>query len=126
MKKVFLFLSILAFLGSNIWAMEACRKRAHLRINHDEKSENVQRLPAKPFVQVEDVNNSLFLTFQCSLANADIVITDKNGNEVVNEQQTLIYEGKVIAISPSDGYPYAIEITSSTVDIIGEVVLMEE
>ena len=76
-------------------------------------------------MQAEDIDDCLYLTFRFSLNDADITIIDKYGNEVVKEQKSLIYEGRVITIPQSDGYPYSFEITSPTVDIEGEVVLEE-
>lgn len=81
------------------------------------------RSPFNPTIQVNEVNGILLLTFQYSLDDADITIIDKNGNEVMHEQQTVIYEGRVVSIPEAGGYPYSVEIKSSTVDVQGEIIL---
>lgn len=66
------------------------------------------------------------LTFSFSLEKADILIKDKEGHPIVEEPQTLIYEGKEIFISDAEDYPYTITITSPLVQMEGEIVLEEE
>lgn len=114
-----LFLVSLSFFGE---ASEHHRKKPSVRCT----IENCKRRSLfTPSVQAEDINDCLYLTFQFSLDDTDITILDKDGNEVINEKQTLIYDGRVIAIPQSDGYPYSIEIVSPTVEIQGEIVLEE-
>lgn len=88
--------------------------------------EGMIRSPFTPVVQTNDIDNCLLLTFQFSLDDADISIRDKDGHEIINEQRTAIYEGKTVSVSKADSYPYYIEIVSPTVDIQGEVILLEE
>lgn len=122
MKAKFALMLFLVLLGLEGFASERPKKKPHVRCKVDHKT-IMKRSFFEPSVQAEDINDCLYLTFQFSLHDTDITIKDKNGNEVVNEQQTLIYEGRVIAIPQSDDYPYSIEITSPTVEIQGEIVL---
>lgn len=73
----------------------------------------------------ETNNNSILLTFQFSLNNTDIIIKDCNGNNIDSEQGTFIYYGKTVSIENTDSYPYFIEITSPTIDILGKIILEE-
>lgn len=123
MKVKLLLMLFLISLCLSAFALEKREKRAQLHIIHNKKRTTIRRLPSLPLAYVEDMNDCLYITFQRSLKNVDFIITDKNGNEVVNEQQTFIYEGRVIVIPQSDDYPYSIEITSPTVEIQGEIVL---
>jgi phosphoglycerate dehydrogenase-like enzyme len=72
------------------------------------------------------LDNCLQILFQFPLHESDITVADKNGNIVINEQQTSIYEGKTLYIYTPEDYPYTIEITSPAVDITGEITLEEE
>lgn len=121
MKAKLLLALFLVSLGLGAFASEHHKKKPHARYNVKEKV--ATRAPFKPSIQAEDINDCLYLTFQFSLNEADIIILDRNGNEVVKEQQTIIYEGRTISIPETDGYPYSIEITSPTVDIQGEIIL---
>ena len=69
----------------------------------------------------DEVDNTLIITFQSSLEEADIYVTDKNGKTVISETQTSIYEGKTVSIPVPETYPYTIEVTSPAMDITGEI-----
>ena len=69
---------------------------------------------------------SYYLYSLFPLHESDITVADKNGNIVINEQQTSIYESKALYIYTPEDYPYTIEITSPAVDITGEITLEEE
>lgn len=125
MKAKFLFMLFLVSLCSGAFAAEHRKKtaRVHIKIVG---ARVLTRTPFEPFMQAEDINDCLYLTFQFSLQDADITIIDKEGNEVIKEQQTIIYEGRIISIPMANDYPYSVEITSPVVEILGEVVLDEE
>jgi len=53
-------------------------------------------------------------------------VTDKNGNVVIEENQTNLYEGKALYVHSSKAYPYTLVLTSPAVDITGEITLEEE
>lgn len=122
MKLKLLLILCLVSLGTRIVATEYHKKIVRLQ-NRTKEGSAMTRAPSKLAMQAEDINDCLYLTFRFSLNDADITIIDKYGNEVVKEQKSLIYEGRVITIPQSDGYPYSFEITSSTVNIEGEIVL---
>lgn len=122
MKAKLLLTLFLVSLSFGCYASEHPKKKPHAYCKTQEKTVKTRSLFI-PSVQAEDINDCLYLTFRFSLDNADITILDKDGNEVVKEEQTLLYEGRVIAIPQSDAYPYSIEIISPTVTIQGEIVL---
>lgn len=119
-KLVFILLLVFSF-SLSVFATHHKRNAKFKQKNRREHVMN--RSPFNPTIQVNEVNGILLLTFQYSLDDADITIIDKNGNEVMHEQQTVIYEGRVVSIPEADGYPYSVEITSPIVDIQGEIVL---
>lgn len=120
-KLVFILLLVFSF-SLSVFATHH-KRNAKYKLR---KAESVMtRSPFNPTIQVNEVNGILLLTFQYSLDDADITIIDKNGNEVMHEQQTVIYEGQVVSIPEAGGYPYSVEITSPIVDIQGEIVLEE-
>lgn len=69
----------------------------------------------------DEVDENLTITFQSALEEADITVTDKDGNVVVSEFKTSIYEGKTVSVPNSDSYPYLVEITSPRLDIEAEI-----
>lgn len=119
-KLVFILLLVFSF-SLSVFAIH--HKRNARFKQKDRREHTMSRSPFSPIIQVDEVNGILLLTFQYSLDDADITITDKNGNEVMHEQQTVIYEGRVVSILEADGYPYSVEIISPTVVIRGEIVL---
>jgi len=102
------------------------RKNVLLRNVIEIMRQNKTRTLINYDINVSDDGNNLQILFQFPLSDADITVTDKNGNIVINERQTLIYEGQMLYVYNSDNYPYNIEITSPTIDITGEIVLEEE
>lgn len=81
------------------------------------------RSPLMFDIAVTEVNNCLEINFCGYLTDVDIVITDANNSLVYQEYNGSIYNGKTIYINPADGYPYDIEITSSTINIKGIIYL---
>lgn len=124
MKAKLLLMLFWVSLGLGVSASEHHKKKPRVRNNAVNRAIMVKSI-FDPSIQAEDINDCLYLTFQFSLQDADITIIDKDGNEVIKEQQTIIYEGRIISIPMADAYPYSIEITSPTVDIEGEIVLEE-
>lgn len=119
-KLVFILLLVFSF-SLSVFAIH--HKRNARFKQKDRREHTMSRSPFNPTIQVDEVNGILLLTFQYSLDDADITIIDKNGNEVMHEQQTVIYEGRVVSILEADGYPYSVEIISPTVDVQGEIIL---
>ena len=80
--------------------------------------------PAAPYfcsLTADETDNNLAITFQFPLEEADITVTDKDGNIVVSELNSSIYEGKTVYVPNSDSYPYLVEITSPYLDIEVEI-----
>ena len=70
------------------------------------------RIPIDYTIDVSNNDNCPQILFQFPLHESDITVADKNGNIVINEQQTSIYESKALYIYTPEDYPYTIEITS--------------
>ncbi|WP_455673323.1 hypothetical protein [Phocaeicola sp.] len=119
-------LLMLLFISFSVCSSVAnhCRKKTKIKVELIHKNK-MHRTPFAPAMEANDIDNCLLLTFQFSLDDADISIRDKDGHEIINEQRTAIYEGKTVSVSKADSYPYYIEIVSPTVDIQGEVILLE-
>lgn len=79
--------------------------------------------PMRFHAYVEEVNGVLQLSFLGNYSDVNIVITDAEETEVYQETNGTIYDGKVINITPADSYPYDVEITSSSINIIGVIYL---
>lgn len=118
-------LLLMLFLVSLSLGAFASERRKRLRVCSKVQNKVMTRIPFETSIQAEDINDRLYLTFQFSLNGVHIVILDGEGNEVLKEQQTIIYEGRTIFISNADSYPYSIEIISPTVNILGEIALEE-
>lgn len=119
-KLLFLLLSVLFVLPTN--AIPHVKHKYRVKCNaYIYRSKAVTRSPLEFNLSADETDNSLIITFQSSLNEADIIVTDKNGNTVALEPQTSIYEGKIISIPNPNNYPYQIEITSPTLDIKGEI-----
>lgn len=124
MKAKLLLVLFLVSLGLGAFASEHHKKKPRAQSKVEYRTART-RVPFDPSMLAEDINNCLYLTFQFSLDDADITIMDRNGKEVVKEQQTIIHEGRTISIPETDGYPYSVEITSPIVAIQGEITLEE-
>lgn len=79
--------------------------------------------PLRFNISVEELNGILAIRFIGNLLNVNIEITDGDGSVVYQEANGSIYDGKTIYITPADGYPYDVEITSSSINIIGVIYL---
>ena len=73
-------------------------------------------------ISVESVNNTLSIMFTGYLPDADITVTDANGNIVIQQSLVTISSGTIFYVSPDDSYPYDIVITSPTLDIVGQII----
>ena len=72
---------------------------------------------------VEEIDGILQLSLLGNYSDVNIEITDADGSVVYQETNGTIYDGKVIYITPADGYPYDVTITSSSINIIGVIYL---
>ncbi|WP_044266397.1 DUF3244 domain-containing protein [Bacteroides timonensis] len=119
-KVLLILLSVLFIIPVNAMPYKRHRHKvkAHI-ISFQEKA--TTRSPLFFNLTADEVDNTLIITFQSSLEEADIYVTDKNGKTVISETQTSIYEGKTVSIPVPETYPYTIEITSPAMDITGEI-----
>lgn len=123
-KFLFILLSVLFIIPTDAATVKKgkSRSRIHsLTIEHRKTTRSFLEFD----MTVEDKENTLIVLFQSSLPDAEITITDKDGNVVAHEPLTFIYEGKVLHIYTPNAYPYAIEIISPTMDVTGEIVQEE-
>lgn len=92
--------------------------QAHIISSH---SKAISRSPLFFNLTADEADDNLTITFQSALEEADITVTDKNGNVVATEFKSSIYEGKTVCVPNSDSYPYLVEITSPRLDIEAEI-----
>ena len=92
-----LFLSLLLILPMSA---ETTSKTKKLIIYKTLKEKMVTRTPSTFDVHVEEVNNTLQIVFTGTLPDAEIRLTDKNGDTVINESPTLIYDGMTLCTYP--------------------------
>ena len=90
-----LFLSLLLILPMSA---ETTSKTKKLIIYKTLKEKMVTRTPSTFDVHVEEVNNTLQIVFTGTLPDAEIRLTDKNGDTVINESPTLIYDGMTLYV----------------------------
>ncbi len=118
-----LFLSLLLILPMSLQATNKKRKVILRNVTTQETA--VTRTPSTFDVHVEEVNNTLQIVFTGILPDAEIRLTDKNGDTVINESPTLIYDGMTLYVHTPSGYPYLLEVESPTLELTGEIVLEE-
>ncbi len=128
MKTKLLLILLTAFFTTSINAAANETRKRNIKFQTKEIrcKKKVSRSLLNYGIDVNDNSYILQILFNFPLSYANIHIEDKNGNTIINEHQTLIQEGRIIYIYSPDAYPYTLEITSSTVDTIGEITLEEE
>lgn len=117
-----LFLSLLLILPMSA---ETTSKTKKLIIFKTLNKQLVTRTPSTFDVHVEEVNNTLQIVFTGTLPDAEIRLTDKNGDTVINESPTLIYDGMTLYVHTPTGYPYLLEVESPALELTGEIVAEE-
>lgn len=87
------------------------------------KSKRLERSIFLPIVEVNQTGNTLLLSFEFCLDDANITIEDKNG-AVIYQQHDNINDGMTISIEAIDevSCPLSIKIISPTTLIEGEIV----
>lgn len=108
----------------NAMPLKKHRHKVQVKIIHSH-SKAVSRSLLAFHLTADETDNSLIITFQASLKEANIIVTDKNGKPIVSESKVSIYEGKTVDIYSPESDFYTIEITSPTIDITGEITLEE-
>lgn len=91
-------------------------------IEEDEKSPTRSPIVYGIDMSVASVNNTLSIMFTGYLPDADITVTDANGNIVIQQTLVTISTGTTLYVSPDDSYPYDIMITSPTLDVVGQII----
>lgn len=81
----------------------------------------VTRVPIDYNIEVTEGENYLQILFLFPLQDANITVTDCNGNVIIENHQVNSQEGKALYLYTPQAYPYALELTSSLVDIKGEI-----
>lgn len=123
-KVLFILLSVLFIIPVN--AMPHKRHRHKVKVHTISFLEKaITRSPLFFNLTADEIDDNLTITFQSALEEADITVTDKNGNTVVSELKSSIYEGKIVNIYAPESDFYTIDITSPTVDITAEITLNE-
>lgn len=123
-KVLFILLSVLFIIPMNAMPYKRHRHKVKIKIiNLQEKATN--RSPLFFDLTADETDDNLIITFQSVLEEADITVTDKNGNVVATEFKTSIYEGKTVNIPAPKTDFYTVEITSPTIDVTGEITLEE-
>ena len=92
--KLFMILLVVLFIVPISGAVNKPRKRPVLLRKHETRKNVLPRIPIDYTIDVSNNDNCLQILFQFPLHESDITVADKNGNIVINEQQTSIYEGK--------------------------------
>lgn len=122
MKVKFLFILLSALLILPVSATTNSKRKGKSRLHCQIIKQFATRSLLDFKIEVQDEDDTLILLFQSPLPNAEITITDKDGNIVVYEPQTTICKGKTLFIYTPNTYPYKLKITSPTMEITGEIV----
>lgn len=97
-------------------------KRKSTRFNFASCNDKlVTRVPIDYNIEVTEGENYLQILFLFPLQDANITVTDCNGNVIIENHQVNSQEGKALYLYTPQAYPYALELTSSLVDIKGEI-----
>lgn len=123
-KFLFILVSILISIPMNATMAKGKKQKSNFKLR-DKCIKSITRAPLDFNLEMHDIDNSLQIHFQSPLNDATITVTDNNGNTIIYEPQTFIYEGMMLYIYTPKAYPYFVEITSPTLDITGEIVLEE-
>jgi hypothetical protein len=123
-KLLFILLLVLFIIPMNAMPYKKHRHQVNAKIIHSH-SKSIFRSPLFFNLTADEVDENLTITFQSALEEADITVTDKDGNVVVSEFKTSIYEGKAVNVYAPESDIYTIEITSPIIDVTAEITLNE-
>lgn len=123
-KLFMILLTVLFIVPMGEAANKPRKKHAHVS-KYVTRRHAATRAPIDYNIDVNDNEDCLQIMFLFPLYDADITVTDKDGNSVLNESLTHSYEGKIIYVYTPEAYPYTLEINSPAVDLTGEIVLEE-
>lgn len=123
-KLLFILLSVLFIIPMSAMPHKKHRHKVNTKIINSH-SKSIFRSPLFFNLTADEIDDNLTITFQSALEEADITVTDKDGNVVVSEFKTSIYEGKTVNIYAPESDIYTIEITSPIIDVTAEITLNE-
>lgn len=121
-----IFLMVLSIVPGNKATAEVAKHKVKNFSPTLQRDKAVTRVPIDYTIEATGDENSLQIIFLFPMQEADITLTDKNGNVVIEENQVNSYEGKTLYVPAPKAYPYTLVLTSPAVDITGEIVLEEE
>lgn len=125
--KLFMILGAMLFILPINGAVTTHKKRKNAKIDRiTDVPHGITRLPIDYTIEAIGDENSLQIIFLFPMHEANVILTDKNGNVVIEENQVNSYEGKTLYVPAPKAYPYTLVLTSPAVDITGEIVLEEE
>lgn len=124
-KMLMMFLALLSMMPVNKATAEVTKKVKHFNPTF-QNNKAVTRLPIDYTIDTTGDENCLQIIFMFPMREADITLTDKNGNVVLEENQVNSYEGKTLYVQTPNAYPYTLVLTSPAIDITGEITLEEE
>ena len=85
------------------------KKRRIIHYKESVRRERITtRVPIDYTIETTGDENGLQIIFLFPMHEADITVTDKNGNVVIEENQTNLYEGKALYVHSSKAYPYTL------------------
>lgn len=94
-KLLFILLSVLFIIPMSAMPHKKHRHKVNTKIINSH-SKSIFRSPLFFNLTADEIDDNLTITFQSALEEADITVTDKDGNVVVSEFKTSIYEGKTV------------------------------
>lgn len=83
----------------------------------------ITRVPLTFDFIAEEIGNSLQIVFIGRLPDSEVIVTDRDGNIVWEEQKVSVYDGKTICIQNAEAYPYLLKVDSPVVEVTGEIIL---
>ncbi|MCR6507582.1 DUF3244 domain-containing protein [Bacteroides sp. KH569_7] len=105
--KLLMILGALLFILPINGSITTHHKKRQIKIYKEtSRSKVTTRVPIDYTIEVTGDENYLQIVFPFPLYEADITVTDKDGNVVIEENQTNSYEGKVLYVHSPKAYPY--------------------
>lgn len=122
MKAKFLILPLVLLLFLSTDFMAATKNRRVYRTIRM-SSKVITRVPLTFDFIAEEIGNSLQIVFIGRLPDSEVIVTDRDGNIVWEEQKVSVYDGKTICIQNAEAYPYLLKVDSPVVEATGEIIL---
>lgn len=120
-KSLILLLAVLFCLPMGLVAKEGGKRTISKR--KSERMKVITRVPLTFDFIAEEIGNSLQIVFIGRLPDSEVIVTDRDGNIVWEEQKVSVYDGKTICIQNAEAYPYLLKVDSPVVEATGEIIL---